>query len=69
MDLGAYPPVDLVIRTKGETSSRISGFMSWRIGYAELFFEPKLFQDVETEDIDKALKRFGGIVGFRNFGG
>lgn len=68
MDLGAYPPVDLVIRTKGDTSSRISGFMSWWIGYAELYFESKLFQDVQTADLDKALEWYGNIAGSRNFG-
>lgn len=68
MDLGDYPPVELVVRTKGETSSRISWFMSWRIGYAELFFESKLFQDVTTDDLDKALDRFDSVAGKRNFG-
>ncbi len=69
MDLGAYPPVDLVIRTKWETSSRVSGFMSWWIGYAELFFESKLFQDVTTDDLDKTFSRFDKISSFRNFWG
>lgn len=69
MDLGAFPPVDLVIRTKGDKSSRLSGFMSRWISYAELYFESKLFQDVETSDLDKALNWFDGIQDFRNFGG
>ncbi|HMY80641.1 MAG TPA: polyprenyl diphosphate synthase [Candidatus Absconditabacterales bacterium] len=69
MDLGGYPPVELVIRTKGDFSSRISGFMSRRIGYAELFFEKKLFQDVLIEDIQGALNRFDSVIGHRNFGG
>lgn len=69
MDLGDFPPVDLVIRTKGEMSSRVSGFMSRWIGYAELYFEPKLFQDVEMSDLDKALTRYDSVAGFRNFGG
>ncbi len=68
MDLGAYPPVDLVVRTKWDQSSRISWFMSWWIGYAELFFEPKLFQDTLTSDLDKALKRFDLVSWSRNFG-
>lgn len=69
MDLGSYPTVDLVVRTKWDQSSRISWFMSRRIGYAELFFEPKLFQDVTTDDIDKTLTRFDSIVWSRNFWG
>lgn len=68
LDLGSFPPVELVVRTKWEKSSRISGFMSWWIWYAELYFEPKLFQDVETRDIDKGLTRFDSIAGNRNFG-
>lgn len=67
MDLGAYPPVDLVIRTKWDLSSRISGFMSRRIGYAELYFEKKLFQDVQISDLDQALEWFAEVVWFRNF--
>ena len=67
MDLWAYPPVDLVIRTKWDLSSRISGFMSRWIGYAELYFEKKLFQDVQTSDLDCALDRFKEITWFRNF--
>ncbi len=67
MDLWCYPPVDLVIRTKWDLSSRISGFMSRRIGYAELYFEKKLFQDVESDDLDRALNWFSSVVWFRNF--
>lgn len=67
MDLWAYPPVDFVIRTKWDLSSRISGFMSRWIGYAELYFEKKLFQDVECADLDKALNWFSSVVWFRNF--
>lgn len=69
MDLWSFPPVELVVRTKWDTSSRISWFMSWRIGYAELYFEPKLFQDVQSNDLDKALEWFNSVVWFRNFGG
>ena len=34
--LADVPPVDLIIRTSGE--QRLSGFMSWSGGYAELLF-------------------------------
>ena len=49
------------MRTKGTKSSRVSGFMSRWIGYAELYFEPKLFQDVSNEDLDKALARYNSV--------
>lgn len=68
MDLWAYDPVELVIRTKWETSSRISGFMSWWIWYAELYFTSKLFQELEDIDLQTALERYDKIYTFRNFG-
>lgn len=68
MDLGIYDPVELVIRTKWETSSRISGFMSWWIWYAELYFTSKLFQELEDIDLQTALERYDKIYTFRNFG-
>jgi undecaprenyl pyrophosphate synthase len=36
--------------------------MSRRIGYAELYFEKKLFQDVESDDLDRALNWFSSVV-------
>lgn len=43
MDLGSLPPVELVIRTKGDEAQRTSGFMARRIGYAELYFTAKTY--------------------------
>jgi undecaprenyl diphosphate synthase len=59
------PPIDLMVRTAGE--QRISGFMLWRLNYAELFFSDKLWPDFTPDDMDRALawyserdRRFGG---------
>ena len=41
LDLGNVPPIELVIRTKGDQAQRTSGFMSRWIGYAELYFTAK----------------------------
>lgn len=45
MDLGKFPPVELVIRTKGDEAQRTSGFMARWIGYAELYFTAKTYPD------------------------
>lgn len=58
------PDVDFVIRTSGE--ERLSGFMPWQAGYAELYFCKKYWPEFEKEDLEKALieysrreRRFG----------
>ncbi len=68
MDLADIPPVDLVLRTKGDTSRRLSGFMSWRIGYAELYFTPTLYPALTTDEVAKSIERFDSISSARNFG-
>jgi undecaprenyl diphosphate synthase len=50
------PPVDLVIRMSGE--QRISGFMLWRINYAELYFVNKHWPAFTVADLDDALAEF-----------
>jgi len=62
------PPLDLVIRTKGDKASRISGFMLRWIGYAELFFSPHKFPAFDTTKLQQALQRFHDTVDYRNFG-
>lgn len=47
------PPVDLLIRTSGE--HRVSGFMLWRIAYAELYFTAKYWPDFSEADLDAAM--------------
>ena len=68
MDLADIPPVDLVVRTKGDTSRRMSGFMSWRIGYAELFFTPTLYPDFDSDILNQAFIWFDKMTSHRNFG-
>lgn len=67
MDLGALPPVELVVRTKGDEAQRTSGFMARWIGYAELFFSPKTYPDYKGADLDETLKRFNDIADKRNY--
>lgn len=59
------PNIDLLIRTSGE--QRVSGFMLWKSGYAELLFSDKLWPDYTVDDFNQALveynkrqRRFGG---------
>jgi len=47
------PPVDLMIRTSGET--RISNFMLWQIAYAELQFVDVLWPDFTKEVFFKCV--------------
>ncbi len=52
------PPVDLLIRSSGE--QRISGFMLWRIAYAELMFVNKKWPDFTEQDLQDALDEYAG---------
>lgn len=47
------PPIDLLIRTSGE--QRISGYMLYRMAYAELYFTDKFWPDFNERDLDAAL--------------
>lgn len=58
------PNVDMVVRSSGE--ERISGFMLWRVAYAEFYFVKKYFPEMGSSDIkdilaeyDKRNRRFG----------
>ncbi len=60
------PPLDLLIRTSGEI--RISNFLLWQLGYAELYFTDVLWPDFNKKELIKAIadyqsrdRRFGGI--------
>ncbi len=68
MDLGHLPPVEMVIRTKGDEAQRTSGFMARRIGYAELYFTPKTYPAFGPADIDIALQWFNEVADKRNYG-
>lgn len=52
------PALDMVIRTSGE--ERISGFMLWRMAYAEMLFLDKKWPDMTKEDVPKILEEFVG---------
>ena len=52
------PALDMVIRTSGE--ERISGFMFWRMAYAEMLFLDKKWPDMTKEDVPKILEEFVG---------
>jgi tritrans,polycis-undecaprenyl-diphosphate synthase [geranylgeranyl-diphosphate specific] len=49
-------PIDMLIRTGGEL--RLSGFMLWYLGYAELFFTKTLAEDFTYEEFIGMLKEF-----------
>ncbi len=50
------PAVDLLVRTSGE--HRLSGYMLYRVAYAELYFVTKHWPDFTTEDLDDALLEY-----------
>ncbi|MDR6936683.1 polyprenyl diphosphate synthase [Luteibacter sp. 3190] len=51
--LADQPPLDLFIRTGGET--RVSNFLLWQIAYAELYFTDTLWPDVDQDRLAEAL--------------
>lgn len=66
LDTGAFPPVDMMIRTGGDM--RLSNFLLWQSAYAELFFTPTLWPDMKPNELDILVqeyqtrqRRFGGI--------
>ena len=48
------PPVDVVVRTSGE--SRISNFMLWQICGAKVYFTERTWPDFDEQEIDRAIK-------------
>ncbi len=68
MDFGWLPVVDLVVRTKGWYASRISWFMLWWIGYAELYFTDKYFPEFDVAALQEALVWYDQRWEQRNFG-
>ena len=50
------PDVDMVVRTSGE--ERISGFMLWRVAYAEMMFVKKYFPEMTAEDMPVILEEY-----------
>lgn len=68
LELWNLPTIELVIRTKWNYAQRTSGFMSWWIWYAELYFTDKKCPEFTPEDLKIALEWFDRIWNFRNFG-
>lgn len=67
LDFGGLPPLELVIRTKWEVAHRTSGFMSWWIGYAELYFAKEFYPAFTNEKLDAALAWFDAVSENRNY--
>ena len=53
VDLQGCPPVDILIRTSGE--SRLSDFMLWQLAHAQLQFTDVLWPAFSFWDLLKAL--------------
>ncbi len=65
LDTAGLPPLDLMIRTSGET--RLSNFLLWQAAYAELLFTDTLWPDFDRAALEGALETFGRRE--RRFGG
>lgn len=64
LDTAGQPDPDFLIRTGGE--QRLSGFLTWQLEYAELYFTDTYWPDFSPEEFEKALieyqrrqRRFG----------
>ena len=68
MDFGWLPTVDLVIRTKQKLAKRLSWFMLWRIGYAQLYFTDLYCPDFTVEEFEKAITWWNDSLWSQNFG-
>ena len=68
MDFGHLPKVDLVIRTKQQYAKRLSGFMLWWIGYAQLYFSDLFCPDFTVEELEKAIAWYNDSLATQNFG-
>ncbi|MFA6981733.1 MAG: polyprenyl diphosphate synthase [Patescibacteria group bacterium] len=60
-----FPYPDLVIRTSGE--QRLSGFLSWQMAYAELYFTKLFMPDFGPDQLEGAVDEYMGRE--RRFGG
>ena len=56
LDTKNLPPLDMFIRTSGEL--RVSNFLLWQIAYAELFFDPVLWPDFDSQKMAELLQQF-----------
>lgn len=60
------PDPDMIVRTGGDL--RISNFLLWQAAYAEFYFTDKLWPDLTSADVDRAIaefhsrkRRYGGL--------
>jgi len=67
MDFGWLPTVDLVIRTKQKLAKRLSGFMLWWIGYAQLYFTDLYCPQFTVDEFNKAIERRNSSLDSQNF--
>ena len=67
-DFWGLPPVELVIRTKQQLAKRLSGFMLWWIGYAQLYFTDLYCPDFTVKELQKALDWYEQSLESQNFG-
>ena len=51
--LAQMPPVDVLVRTSGE--SRISNFLLWQINNAAVYLTQRPWPDFDADDLDAAL--------------
>lgn len=56
ISLAELPPLDLFIRTGGDT--RISNFLLWQAAYAELYFTDTLWPDFDQACLQRAIEDF-----------
>jgi len=67
MDFWWLPTVDLVIRTKQKLAKRLSGFMLWRIWYAQLYFTDLYCPQFTVQEFEKAIERWNDSLESQNF--
>ena len=56
--LADLPPPDLLIRTGGD--QRISNFLLWQLAYAELWFTPRLWPELDAATLQLAFDDYAG---------
>ena len=57
LSLAGEPPLDLCIRTGGD--HRVSNFLLWQLGYAEMFFTDVFWPAFDAAELDAAIAEFG----------
>lgn len=68
LDFWDVPQIELVIRTKWDITKRLSWFMLWRIGYAQLYYTDLKCPEFNVDRFKEALIWFDQMSENRNFG-